>query len=209
MHLVWLRIIDYTLSTNQINTSRRRGASAGWWCRSTQSRARGPLFHRRSARHEQGICQVRTSHLLRDGGGKVRLVVRALFLCAECGGARVCRSRSRGGRCPPPPRHRDGKMQRGRRRGCSPHILHRPLTLFAPQDDWVALDKAYWRNPEGPGTSYKYREHHPVVHVSHRDAAEYCKWVGKRLPGEREWEAGRSASRSNRKTPMYCATANY
>ena len=127
MHLVWLRIIDYTLSTNQINTSRRRGASAGWWCRSTQSRARGPLFHRRSARHEQGICQVRTSHLLRDGGGKVRLVVRALFLCAECGGARVCRSRSRGGRCPPPPRHRDGKMQRGRRRGCSPHILHRRL----------------------------------------------------------------------------------
>ena len=60
-------------------------------------------------------------------------------------------------------------------------------------EDWVAVDKAYWRNPEGPGTSYKYRENHPVVHVSHRDAAEYCKWVGKRLPGEREWEAGARA----------------
>ncbi|EJK48269.1 hypothetical protein THAOC_32956, partial [Thalassiosira oceanica] len=60
-------------------------------------------------------------------------------------------------------------------------------------EDWVAVDKAYWRAPEGPGTSYKYRESHPVVHVSHRDAAEYCKWVGKRLPGEREWEAAARA----------------
>ena len=39
-------------------------------------------------------------------------------------------------------------------------------------EHWVAVQGAYWRQPEGPGSSYKFREHHPVVHVSHKDAAE-------------------------------------
>ncbi|CAJ1953124.1 unnamed protein product [Cylindrotheca closterium] len=58
---------------------------------------------------------------------------------------------------------------------------------------WVIVPGAYWRRPEGPQSSYKHREDHPVVHVSHRDAADFCKWKGKRLPGEWEWEAAARA----------------
>lgn len=60
-------------------------------------------------------------------------------------------------------------------------------------EHWAAVYGAYWRRPEGPDSSYKYRENHPVTHVTHRDAAEYCKWVKKRLPGEREYEAAARA----------------
>ena len=51
--------------------------------------------------------------------------------------------------------------------------------FFQTKEHWVAVDGAYWRRPEGPGSTYKLRENHPVVHVSHRDALEYCKWAGK------------------------------
>lgn len=54
---------------------------------------------------------------------------------------------------------------------------------------WVAVEKAYWRKPEGPGSSIKDRGDHPVVHISYNDAVAYCKWAnGRRLPTEKEWE---------------------
>ncbi|MFN5221871.1 MAG: SUMF1/EgtB/PvdO family nonheme iron enzyme, partial [Cyanobacteriota bacterium] len=63
-----------------------------------------------------------------------------------------------------------------------------PIGTGDPYRWWQYVAGADWRHPEGPGSSLKGREQHPVVHVTHADALAYARWIGKQLPRETEWE---------------------
>lgn len=68
-----------------------------------------------------------------------------------------------------------------------------PVALHDPAAWWHTTKGAWWRAPEGPGSTIITRQDHPVVHVAQADAAAYAAWAGARLPGEAEWEAAARA----------------
>ncbi len=73
-----------------------------------------------------------------------------------------------------------GSMVFGRTKG--------PVDLRDVRHWWSWTPGAYWRHPEGRGSSVAARLDHPVVQVAFEDAEAYATWTGKSLPTESEWE---------------------
>lgn len=63
-----------------------------------------------------------------------------------------------------------------------------PVDLRHINQWWTWTPGASWRRSEGPASTLKGRDDHPVVHVADEDARAYAAWAGRELPTEAQWE---------------------
>ncbi|MBO0848164.1 MAG: formylglycine-generating enzyme family protein [Pseudonocardia sp.] len=78
---------------------------------------------------------------------------------------------------------------------------HAVMSRAAGAPWWVGVRGADWSHPYGPSSSLDDLLDHPVVHVSWNDAMAYCRWAGRALPSEAQWEAASRAGLDGMRFP--------